>query len=676
LKNLIALASVLAFTAVSTAREPNKVLLSGLRQPTAIAVVPDGRVYLGTAALPGKDASGTVSVIEGDKVRLLATGFERPAGFVARGDQVYVADKEQVWRIDRDGNAELFVPSDDFPMTPHLLTGIDIDEKGNLYVADAGDETGEDAAVYRINDNGNVTLVADPQRCEGLHSPRGLVMDGLNHLLVTDGVSGALLRIQLADGATTELTRGTGGALAWDKHGRLYLAEPKAGRVVVIPRPGEKPVLLANGFQSPVSLAVNTATKSVLVVDSVAGTLSAVPYGVPGREVDERPMPIETAVAFPDLQWSGYKPEDDKGKVIPLRPVVLTHAGDGSNRVFVGTQHGVIHVFPNDQKATKTKVFLDIAHKVAYDDKQNEEGFLGLTFHPDYKKNGEFFVFYTPKGLKRTNFVCRYRVSKDDPDRADPDSEEELLRITERVYWNHDGGTICFGPDGYLYIAVGDGGLANDPRRNGQNLKTLMGKVLRIDVNHKDQGKNYAVPKDNPFVDTPGARTEIWAYGLRNIWRMAFDRPTGRLWASDVGQNLYEEIDFIVRGGNYGWNVREGLHPFGAKGVGPRKDLIEPIWKYNHDVGKSLTGGLVYRGELLPELNGYYLYADYVSAKIWALRYDDAQGRVVANRPIPDPNVPVMSFGEDEKGEAYFLTYSATGKGIFRFVAAKPSAGN
>jgi glucose/arabinose dehydrogenase len=155
---------------------------------------------------------------------------------------------------------------------------------------------------------------------------------------------------------------------------------------------------------------------------------------------------------------------------------------------------------------------------------------------------------------------------------------------------------------------------------------------------------------------------------------MAFDRKTGRLWASDVGQNLYEEIDFLERGGNYGWNLREGMHPFGTRGVAAwRKDpsLIEPIWEYNHDVGKSLTGGLVYRGELLPELNGCYLYADYVSAKLWALRYDDARHRVVANRPIRDPNVPVMSFGEDEKGEAYFLTYSATGRGIYRFVAAK-----
>jgi glucose/arabinose dehydrogenase len=238
----------------------------------------------------------------------------------------------------------------------------------------------------------------------------------------------------------------------------------------------------------------------------------------------------------------------------------------------------------------------------------------------------------------------------------------------KKPFWNHDGGTICFGPDGYLYITHGDGGLGNDPFDNGQSLETFLGKVLRIDVNHKDEGKNYAVPKDNPFVDRKGAKPEIWAYGLRNIWRMAFDRPTGKLWASDVGQNLYEEIDLIRKGGNYGWNRREGLHPFGARGSGPCEEFIEPIWEYHHDVGKSLTGGAVYRGERLPELVGSYLYGDYVTCKIWAMRYDDAKGRVVANRPIKDKNKPIFSFGEDEKGEIYLLTATPDGKGIYWFV--------
>jgi glucose/arabinose dehydrogenase len=668
LKKLICLACLICGLATVAAEGLPKPLLSDLKNATAIAVGVDGKVYVGIAGEGGNEKSGSILLVEGNKTTPFATGLDSPAGIAARGEYVFVTGKKQVWRIGRDGKPEVFATTEAFPAPPHSLAGIDIDEKGNLYVADAGDGKGEGGCVYRIDTDAVVSVAADPKRTEGLRSPRGLVMDGFSHVLVTDSLSGALLRIKLADGSSTEVARDTGAGLSWDKHGRLYFADVKGGRVVAIPRPDEAPVTIASGFQSPVSLAVNTATKSVLVLDTRAGTLTSVPARVPGYEVDETPLPLETAVAFPDLEWTGWKSEDAAGKAIPLRPLVLTHAGDGSNRVFVATQHGVIHVFPDDQKATKTKVFLDLSEKVTYGDNHNEEGFLGLAFHPDYKKNGEFFVFYTPKEGKKINVISRFHVSKDDPDRADPSSEEEVLRITDRLFWNHDGGTICFGPDGYMYIAVGDGGLANDPKRNGQNLKALLGKVLRIDINHKDADKNYAVPKDNPFVDTPNARPEIWAYGLRNIWRMAFDRQTGRLWASDVGQNLYEEIDFIVRGGNYGWNIREGLHPFGTRGVGPRSDLIEPIWEYNHDVGKSLTGGLVYRGKLLPELYGLYLYADYVSAKIWALRYDDAKKRVVANHPIRDPNVPVMSFGEDEKGEAYFMTFSVTGKGIYRFV--------
>jgi glucose/arabinose dehydrogenase len=432
------------------------------------------------------------------------------------------------------------------------------------------------------------------------------------------------------------------------------------------------PVALGSGLGSPAGIALDPTGQSVLVPDAKAGTLTAVPAAVPGALVDETPFPLEAVPVFPDLRWTGWKPEDDKGRVAPLRPIVLTHAGDGSDRVFVATEQGVIHVFPNDQKADRTKVFLDLRDRVVYTDDQNEEGFLGLTFHPQYRKNGEFFVFYTLRQPKLTNVLSRFRVSRDDPDRADPGSEEELLRIT-KPFWNHNGGTICFGPDGSLYVAVGDGGSANDPYHHGQDLSKLFGKVLRIDVDHKEQGKNYAVPPDNPFVGREKARPEIWAYGLRNPWRMAFDRKTGVLWTSDVGQNLYEEIDLLTRGGNYGWSIREGLHPFGPTGVGPRPDLIEPIWEYRHDVGKSLTGGTVYRGSRLPELEGWYVYADYVSARVWALRYDEGKKRVVANRKIRDPNVPVLSFGEDEKGEVYFLTYSPTGRGIYWF--ARPGSG-
>ncbi len=330
---------------------------------------------------------------------------------------------------------------------------------------------------------------------------------------------------------------------------------------------------------------------------------------VPGAEVDERPLPLETAVAFPDLQWEGWKAESDDGKPNPLRPIVLTHACDGSDRVFVATEHGVVHVFPNDQKATKTKVFLDLRDRVSYDDQKNEEGFLGLAFHPNYKENGQFFVFYTTKKAKLTNVVSRFKVRKDDPDRADPDSEEELLRIS-KPYWNHDGGAMGFGPDGFLYVSHGDGGLGNDPHDNGQSLTTLLGKVLRIDVDHKDDGKNYAIPKDNPFVDRPGTRPEIWAYGLRNVWRMSFDRATGRLWAGDVGQNLFEEIDFIQRGGNYGWNRREGLSSLRGEGTGLASRILSSRSQYDHDVGKCIIKATSTTGRGVAELEGYYVDED------------------------------------------------------------------
>jgi glucose/arabinose dehydrogenase len=460
---------------------------------------------------------------------------------------------------------------------------------------------------------------------------------------------------------------GHGDGLAWDRFGRLFISDGERGRVLVLPRPGDKPIVLAEGLRTPAGLCLDATRRYVLVADTMAGTVMAVAAAVPGAPLNDAPLSLEPAVAFPDLKWAGWEPVSASGKPVPLRPLVLTHAGDGSNRVFVATQHGIIHVFPNDQKATKTDIFLDIQDRVFYSDDENEQGFLGLAFHPDFKKNGELFAFYTPKKQKTVNHLSRFRLRRDDPSRADPAFEEVLLRIP-RPYWNHDGGTICFGPDGFLYVALGDGGSANDPFGNGQKLDTILGKVLRIDVNRKDHGKLYAIPKDNPFVGRKDARPEIWAYGLRNVWRMAFDRKTGQLWAADVGQNLYEEIDLIQRAGNHGWNLREGLHPFGARGVGPRSDLIDPIWEYHHDIGKSITGGTVYRGKRLPELDGAYVYADYVSGRMWALWYDPTKRRVAANRPIRDRAIPVMSFGEDEGGELYFMTASPTGRGIYRLV--------
>jgi len=670
LKRVIASALVLAFvSAAGAADKLPKPLVEGLKKPECVTTGFGGKIYVTEIGEFDKDGDGRVLVVENGKAVPFAVGLDDPKGIVFFQNFLFVADKTRVWRIDAKGKATVFAAADAFPIKPQFLNDICVDEAGTLYVSDSGDLSGKGGAIFRIDPKGKATLVADEKKAPILKIPNGLALDSQAHLLVLDFMTGELHRMKIADASTTKVADGFGGGdgLLFDKFGRLFITDHKAGKVYVIPRAGEKPVLLAEGFKSAADIGLDATGRFVLVPDMEAGTVTAVAIQVPGFEVDDTPLPIDSAVAFPDLEWTGWKGFTDKGTVNPLRPIVLTHAGDGSNRVFVATQHGVIHAFPNDQKAKKTDIFLDIQDRCPYDDKQNEEGFLGLAFHPKYKENGEFFVYYTTRKAKLTNVISRFKVSKDNPNKADPNSEEELLRLP-KPFWNHNGGTICFGPDGFLYIAVGDGGAANDPHEHGQNLKSLLGKVLRIDVNNKADGKNYAIPKDNPFVGKKDAAPEVYAYGLRNIWRMSFDRKTGVLWAGDVGQNLWEEIDLIEKGGNYGWNLREGLHPFGAKGVGHRSDLIEPIWEYHHDVGKSITGGNVYRGPRLPPLDGAYLYADYVSNKMWALRYDEKKKRVVANQPLKDARGPVLSFGEDEKGEVYYMTFTPSGKGIYWFV--------
>lgn len=370
----------------------------------------------------------------------------------------------------------------------------------------------------------------------------------------------------------------------------------------------------------------------------------------PAADVREETLNVGIERAFPELIFN--------------RPLILTHAGDDSGRVFVAEQEGIIRVFPNDQDVEETEVFLDIDDQCVYRDNKNEEGLLGFAFHPDYASNGYFYLYYTTADADLTSVVTRFSVSRDDPNKADPDSEVEIMRITQ-PFWNHNGGTLAFGPDGMLYIALGDGGSGGDPHGNGQNLTTLLGSILRIDVDHQDEGKQYSIPKDNPFVGqmVPVGRgdkqapvaPEIYAYGFRNVWRLAFDHVTGALWAADVGQNLWEEINIVEAGGNYGWNIRESRHWFRPDGNDARADLIDPIWEYHHDIGKSITGGAVYRGTRVPELVGKYVYADYVSGLLWALDYDAAGNQVTANYSL-NGRKSVMSFGADDTGELYFMT--------------------
>ena len=371
-------------------------------------------------------------------------------------------------------------------------------------------------------------------------------------------------------------------------------------------------------------------------------------------------LPVTVEKAFTALEWAGWKSETDDGKNIPFRPIVLTHAGDDSNRVFVASQQGVVYEFANDQNAKSSKVLLDIQDRCVYSDKQNEEGFLGMAFHPKFKDNGKLYVYYTAKRQPLLSVVSEFTITKDGA------KERELLTIPQ-PYWNHNGGTLCFDKEGMLLIALGDGGAGNDPHGNGQNLGTWLGKILRIDVDHHDEGKAYAVPKNNPFVGKDKALPEIYSLGWRNPWRIAVDSKTGDIWGADVGQNLYEEINIITSGGNYGWGRREGLHPFGTNGTDANADMVEPIWEYDHMVGKSITGGTVYRGAAVPALVGKYVYADYVSGKVWALTYDPTAKKVTANESITGNGLPILSFGEDEKGEVYFLVVAADGHGIYRF---------
>ena len=377
-------------------------------------------------------------------------------------------------------------------------------------------------------------------------------------------------------------------------------------------------------------------------------------------------LPLAGQVAFPDLKWAGWDGVDEDGRIRPLRPIVLTHAGDGTNRVFVATQRGVIHTFENDQAAKESQIFLDITNAIHDWQKDNEEGLLGLAFHPKYASNGQFFVYYSSAQEPRTSIVSRFRVSKDDPSRADRDSEQVVMKIPQ-PFSNHNGGAITFGMDGYLYIALGDGGGRNDPKVLAQDLQSPMGCVLRIDVDREEGDRNYAVPPDNPFVNRPGAMPEIYAYGFRNIWRLSMDRKTGHLWAADVGQDLWEEINIVKAGGNYGWSAREASKNFSNQNREPQDAPIDPIWEYDHQVGKSITGGYVYRGSRLPELYGSYVYADFVSGKIWALKYDGKTGNVVQNMSIASKGIPVFSFGEDEQGEVYYLIEAVNGRGIYRF---------
>jgi glucose/arabinose dehydrogenase len=340
------------------------------------------------------------------------------------------------------------------------------------------------------------------------------------------------------------------------------------------------------------------------------------------------------------------------------RPVDLVEANDGSGRLFVLEQAGVVRVIQNE--ALLPQPYLDIRPIVG--SQGNEQGLLGVVFHPRFAENGYLYLNYTDRN-GNTN-IARYTRSPENQDLADPQSEKRLLFV-EQPYPNHNGGSLAFGPDGYLYLGLGDGGSAGDPQGYAQRRDTYLGKILRIDV---DGGDPYAIPADNPFADggseAGGGLPEIWAYGLRNPWRFSFDRLNGDMYIADVGQGEWEEIDFLPAGSlpgvNFGWDYREGRHPY--EGAPPRDaSLVDPVEEYNHSQGCSVTGGYVYRGEALPEWGGIYLYGDFCSGFVWgALRGLDGAWE---SARLFETGINISSFGEDLEGEIYLLDLNG---GIYR----------
>jgi quinoprotein glucose dehydrogenase len=381
----------------------------------------------------------------------------------------------------------------------------------------------------------------------------------------------------------------------------------------------------------------------------------------------------------------------------PKLPVWMIEPPDGSGRLFLVEQPGRVVIFPKGADGGKPREFLSIEDRKPHltnGQPSLQEGLLCLVFHPGFKTNGLFYISYNQQNPRRS-VISEMKVAADDPNRADTNTERVLLEVPQPFPTNK-GGQISFGPDGYLYIAFGDGGGADDPYNNGQNTATLLGKMLRIDVNtptskigtgRSQRTLHYGIPSDNPFAQEPdmggnGARREIWAYGLRETWRYSWDRQTGELWGADVGQDLWEEVDLMVKGGNYGWCAREGTHyfkpgPEGAKYVEPvmeyphKVELLPQSMFPNHSIGSCIIGGYVYRGKKHPGLQGVYLYGDYILGTIWGFRREN--GKITQDGILLQQPKNIASFAEDADGELYVLTLDANGGdgAVFSIAAAQ-----
>ena len=343
--------------------------------------------------------------------------------------------------------------------------------------------------------------------------------------------------------------------------------------------------------------------------------------------------------AFPNLNFS---------QIVDIQSVK-----DGTNRLFVVSQPGYIYSFENNSSTSNFDTFLDISANTL---SGGEKGLLGLAFHPNFSENGYFYVDYTKSDPLRT-VISRFYTDPQSLDEVDVTTEKILLEV-EQPRGNHNGGQISFGPDGYLYISFGDGGSAGDPDNHGQDRTTLLASIIRIDVDSTAENQPYKIPVDNPFVgNNEGYKEEIFAYGLRNVWRFSFDSETGELWAADVGQGKLEEIDIIKNGGNYGWRIMEGFDCYNPSSDCDQAGLELPIWDYGHssDGGYSITGGFVYHGNNAGELQNKYIYGDFVTGNIWMLYKEE---RIVENELIDNTNYQISTFGVDDENELYFADYS------------------
>ena len=374
------------------------------------------------------------------------------------------------------------------------------------------------------------------------------------------------------------------------------------------------------------------------------------PPGDPGPEPPDDPDPpseppgILTQRVFPQLAFD--------------QPLLMLQAPGDDTRWFVVEKGGSVRAFPNDENATlgDVETFVDLSLQV--DSTFGESGLLGMAFHPDFATNREVFLSYTRTGGPLESVVSRFVVDADGD--VDIASEEEILTVAQPNA-NHNGGNIVFGPDGFLYVGLGDGGGEGDPNENGQDTTTLPGSVLRLDV---DSASPYAIPQDNPFASNPQCVApdnasdcpEIFAWGFRNPWRFSFDRATGELWLADVGQNAFEEVDRVERSGNYGWDEREGAHCFEPP-EGCSTDNIDPITEYTHALGSSITGGYVYRGSDIPDLAGFYVFGDFGSGRIWAVHSASEQG--VEPFELEDTGLGIASFAESNAGELFVVDLNA-----------------